>query len=455
MAGWTGRRGLARIAGGALVATWLTAAAAGCGGDPARDAPPNVLLIISDDQRDNTLDGMPQASEWLGEGGREMTRAVVTTPVCCPSRASIFSGLYTHNHRVAGSEHVKRFDESRAMAAALQAAGYRTGLYGKYLNEWPKGKPPGGFDEHHVGYGRAGGYGGGGPGRERADDWLAQRATGFIERGESDDERPWLLVLAARSPHNPLKPARRYEKAKVPPFRPADSLSELDMRDKPAAVRRMAAQTRRKLDGRGGLERAVARIRKAQLRLLLSLDDMVGATRRALEDAGEDEETLVIYLSDNGFFWGEHGLIQKGRAYPETLEVPMLVRWPGRVEPGPDDRIAANIDIAPTIYDAAGVDPGYEPDGRSLLGDYRREWILTERRFEDEDTRGAFVPGREQYLEARNGEGEVVSREYYDLVRDPSELDNLVGAQGEPRRRVERWRRAVARASECAGASCP
>lgn len=421
-----------------------------------RPPPPNVLLVISDDQRDGTLDVMPQTRRHIAARGRAFRRAMVTTPLCCPSRVSILGGRYAHNHGVRVNPDAPEVDESQTIAAELREAGYFNGLYGKYLNNWPEDRPPANFHEHVVGYGPAGGFSGKERGRERADDWLGERSREFIEARESDERRPWFLVLSARSPHNPLKPAARYKNAKVPKAKFSAAFNESDLSDKPAAVRKAAKATRESFAKRGGFRKVVENIRKRQLRLLLSLDDMVGKTMQTLERTGEAENTLVIYVSDNGFFWGEHGFTQKGRAYPETLEVPLLVRWPGRIEPGTSDhRIAANIDIAPTIYEAAGVKPRYELDGHSLLGERVREWGLVEKWITDGSIRGTFAPGSEQYLENRTDGGRLKSREYYDLSRDQHGLENLIGTPQEPRSRVRELSRALAEAAGCAGAACP
>ena len=424
--------------------------------EDARSQPPNVLLIISDDQRDRTLDVMPQTRRHIAERGRTFQRAMVTTPLCCPSRVSILGGRYAHNHDVRLNSDAPDVDESQMLAAELNRAGYFNGLYGKYLNNWPEGRPPAGFDDHVVGYGPAGGFSGKERGRERADDWLAERSKAFIEGRESDDQRPWFLVLSARSPHNPLKPASRYKNAKVPKASFGAAFNESDLSDKPAGVRSTANQTRKRFARRGGFRKVVESVRKRQLRLQLSLDDMVGTTMRALDRGGEAEDTLVIYVSDNGFFWGEHGFIQKGRAYPETLEVPLLVRWPGRVEAGTSDRrVAANIDIAPTIYEATGVKPGYALDGHSLLDSQARDWGLVEKWLARGSIRGSFVPGVEQYLENLTGGGRLKSREYYDLERDPYGLENLIGTPAEPTERVAELEQMTAEAADCAGLDCP
>ena len=139
----------------------------------------------------------------------------------------------------------------------------------------------------------------------------------------------------------------------------------------------------------------------------------------------EDERTLAIFVSDNGFFWGEHSLTGKGFPYREAVEVPMYVRWPGRISAGTvDGRLVANIDIAPTIMDAAGVAPRYEPDGRSLLdGTWERRGMLLEG--ENLQWRSYLTAGK-QYVRWSGG-----PREYYDLRRDPFQEHNALASNAD------------------------
>jgi arylsulfatase A-like enzyme len=162
---------------------------------------------------------------------------------------------------------------------------------------------------------------------------------------------------------------------------------------------------------------------------------MVGRLTSALEELGEDSNTLAIYTSDNGYIWGEHELIKKSTPYSASVQIPFLARWPGHFEAGAvDDRIAANIDLAPTVYEAVGVTPdeSLAVDGVSLLGADRREDILLEYWPELPDD-PSYVPWRSlrtdeyQYVEYYEPDLETVRfREYYDLERDPWQLDNLL-----------------------------
>jgi arylsulfatase A-like enzyme len=204
---------------------------------------------------------------------------------------------------------------------------------------------------------------------------------------------------------------------------------EFDRSGKPAYVR---DATHTIHDGRAERDR--------QLRTLLSVDDAVQAIHDKLATLGQLDDTLVIYIGDNGFYWADHGLVGKEAPYRHAHEVPFYVSWPaGGLSGGrKDDRIVANIDIAPTVLAAAGVTPTIEPDGTSLLSSVSRDHILTEwwRRDgrSDKDTWASYVSKERQYVEyydlytdeAGNevGTGRVTFREYYDLVDDPCQLDN-------------------------------
>ena len=166
------------------------------------------------------------------------------------------------------------------------------------------------------------------------------------------------------------------------------------------------------------------------MRTLMSVDDLVARVSRKLKRLDEERHTLAIYTSDNGFLWGEHGLGTKRWPYLQSPRVPLMIRWPQRVEAGDrDERLAANIDIAPTIATAAGASlPG--TDGRSLLSPTRRARLLLEY-FRSENVNppswAATLTNGFHYIEYYDPNGVLIGREYYDLVVDPWQLSNLLG----------------------------
>jgi arylsulfatase A-like enzyme len=193
----------------------------------------------------------------------------------------------------------------------------------------------------------------------------------------------------------------------------------------------------------------------------MSVDDLVEDLFSALEALGE-QETIAIFTSDNGYLWGEHGIGRDKRfPYSGSVRVPLLLRWPGHVEPGGSDaRLAASVDIAPTILTAAGivVDPA-DIDGTSLLDPGVRTRVLQEY-WRSPDA--PYLPGwaalrraGSLFVEWRDDDGTLLFREYYDLVHDPYERRNLLGDQ-DPRNDpdVDRLSRALARLSRCRGNTC-
>ena len=452
------------IAVAAAVAAAVLAAATAVG--DAEGVPPNVLLIITDDQRDGdeSMAVMTEARRLFADQGTAFSNAYATTPMCCPSRASIFSGRYVHNHGVT-SNHRDLARPDLTWQRHLDEAGYETAIYGKYLNSWLDRKPRAAvpyFDDSWQGYDAEHGKN-----PLEAERFIAERAAGFLERAEESDPRPWAMVLSTRAPHAPYRYPKRFERD-VGAFVPKPSVRD-DLSDKPGPVRRAAHALRRRI--RRGAKRLKPRnLYTGQLRELLAVDEMVAAVFQRLRDLSEDERTLAILVSDNGFFWGEHSLRGKKFPYRESVEVPLYVRWPGRVAAGAvDDRLTANIDIAPTIMAAAGVRPRYRPDGRSLLDPgWARRGLLLEG---PKRLWRSYLTPRGQYIRWRGG-----PREYYNGRRDPFQQHNALassaavvgGHRGQAgrrraltisrrnaRRKARRLRRAMHRAARCAGRGCP
>ncbi len=179
--------------------------------------------------------------------------------------------------------------------------------------------------------------------------------------------------------------------------------------------------------------RGVAIAREPAAASLMSVDDLVSKVARTLRRAGETRDTLAIFLSDNGFIWGEHGTRAKGYPYDPGVRVPFRMRWPGHVREGSvDRRLIANVDVMPTILSAAGIvpDPELPVDGRSLLD---RSWARDRMLLEfwpwngsTSSAWGSLHGKRYQYTEYYSEDGTIQFREYYDLARDPWQLDNLL-----------------------------
>ncbi len=165
----------------------------------------------------------------------------------------------------------------------------------------------------------------------------------------------------------------------------------------------------------------------------MSVDDLVEMALRVLRETEEDANTLVLFMSDNGFMWGEHGWVGKWVPYTESVRIPMYLRWPGRIAPGTEDsRIVANIDVAPTVLDAVGLgtDPDHPMDGRSLLDtSWTRDRLLLEAWIDrNHPTTWAMLRAPTyQYAEYYDNNLTPTFLEQYDLVGDPWQLENLLG----------------------------
>jgi arylsulfatase A-like enzyme len=423
---------------------------------------PNVLIVMTDDQRaDGTMEVMPKTRQWFEDGGLRFSRAFATTPLCCPSRASVFSGRYTHNHGVRTNEMANVLDQRFTIQAYLKAVGYKTGIFGKYLNAWNLFQNPPSFDDWGIGTAgylpfRVNQNGVVQTVNQYATSYIRDNAVRFIEESENQDATPWFLNLHTTAPHAPFTPDTLYQNASVPPFSPTPANSETDKRDKPPHVQASTVDMT-----------AVETERANQLRTLMSVDDMVQNVFQTLEATGETSNTLAIFMSDNGFMWGEHGMRAKGDPYDPSVRVPMYMRWPGHVVAGATDgRLAANVDIAPTIADAVGgIAPPVPMDGRSLLDPMQsRTRLLTEheglRTEEDGPGYGwaALRTPTSHYIEYYDAADHqrIVHREYYDLLADPFELENLLAdgntANDPPTPALSAQ---LAADRECAGSGCP
>jgi arylsulfatase A-like enzyme len=256
--------------------------------------------------------------------------------------------------------------------------------------------------------------------------------------------------MATYAPHMPALDEARYANAVLPSFSMDPSMTEADLSDKPGYVQSRVRATAY------GIEHA----RAMQLRSLMSVDDLVARVEVALRATGETRTTLAFFLSDNGELWGAHGISGKQTPYLPSVRIPMYARWPGHIGAGAvDGRLVGNIDIAPTVLGAAGIDPAVTMDGRSLFSGWKRNRMLLEywriKHPSDIPTWGALYTRRYEYVEYDVG-NRIAFREYYDLRHDPYELTNLLHdgtATDDPD--VAALHRQLAADRSCSGASCP
>jgi arylsulfatase A-like enzyme len=438
----------------------------------AAAAAPNVLIIVTDDQRAaNTMWVMPKTGYRFVRQGVSYPRGFVTTPLCCPSRATIFTGRYAHNTRVQTNGPPKGFDTTTMFPRLLRNAGYRTAMVGNFLNSWPLTARPPYFNRWALG------------GKPYVDpafningtirtvpgystELVGDFAIRFLRGFETNDSHPWFLYVAPLAPHHPWTPEGRYRAVPLRSWPGNPAVFERDRSDKPPSFRKIDWSL---ADGR--------RVRDGQLRTLMSVDDMVGRLFATLHELGETRDTLAFFLSDNGYLWADHHLGgdrntagQKRLPYTDSVRVPFFMRWLGHLPAGTrDTRLAANVDIAPTVLEAAGIpqDPAKPPlDGRSLLAPDARNRLLLERwreRVAPWIPNWASLRTRDyQYIEYYADDGvTTIFREYYDLRRDPWQLTNLLH-DGNPNNdpNVAPLRRQLAADRQCSGtgpgaSACP
>ena len=400
---------------------------------------PNVVLVMADDMRYDDVQAMPVLQS-LAQRGVSFERAFATTPLCCPSRASLLTGQYARHHGVRANElplgGFERFDDRSTLATWLHDHGVRTGLVGRYLNEYRSLYRPPGWDYWFAIWQSSEDRGlyyryyathndddefYGSSSENYSSRVLTRRSLQFL-RGEPD--RPFMLWLAPRAPHSPATPDERDKGAfKDLTLDVSGSFDEEDVGDKPAAIRALprlndAERTR------------LLSFRQRQFRSLLSMDRMLGEVVEALRADGRLDNTWIIFTSDNGLTVGEHRLPPgKSCGYEECIRIPLIVVPPGGLaRPRTVERLVANIDLAPTIAEIMGVQPAAPIDGRGLLPliDGRdvqwRDGIVIEQ-WASEVSDRAFTALRTE--DAKYVAHETGEEELYDLVADPHELENL------------------------------
>ena len=445
----------------ACFATCLSAVILGCGGPPQTppqgqvpppEGPrPNLVIFLTDDQPRDTLWAMPVVQNRLASHGVVFSNALVTTPVCSPSRASLLSGgLYAQHTGVLTNDDKNggavRFDDRQTLATILMRQGYKTCLVGKYMHQYVHGYISPGWTRF-VANNEAGTVadwfsfmvtvGGSGlePGRGTIEGPVQQYITDYqrdrvLEFIDEHAEEPMLIVFSVAAPHDP----RMYPDSEALKFTQVDfrnrrpSYGEIDMTDKPLALQEIAASQWPPANGK------VEAYREA-LRSLQPVDRAVGAVVDRIEKIGKLDETVFFFTSDNGLMWGEHRYFGKCLPYEESLGVPLAIRMPGAAAATVKQPVAANLDLDATIFDLLNLP--VPTDGESLLpllrqsGRLERESLLLEH-YEPSPlwpAPGNFgiwaglrvrnQDGNWKYVEHPTGE-----KELYDLGSDPYELRN-------------------------------
>jgi arylsulfatase A-like enzyme len=439
--------GLAALLGAAALLPGATAVgSASVAPALAEQERPNVVVIMTDDQTVESVRVMTNVKRLLRDRGATFRQSFVNFALCCPSRATFLTGQYAHNHGVLGnappSGGYAKLDHSNTLPVWLQDAGYYTAHLGKYLNGYGRTNPteiPPGYDEWHGSVDpstyRFYGYTLNENGRlvtfERRyqTDLYAEKAARIIGR-RAPLAKPFYLSVAFLAPHSggprepddpvgqatPVPaPRHRNDFASEPLPRPP-GFNEQNVSDKPIGIRNRPLLTPTRI-------RKIRENYQQRLESLLAVDQAVGRIVAALRRAGELDDTLIVFTSDNGFFHGEHR-IPSGKVllYEPSIRVPLIMRGPGIPAGLRLSQRVANIDLAPTIVDVAGATPARVMDGRSLLPVIADPGVPLGRDLlvvRGPGT-GTFAAIRApNYLYAEYGNGE---QELYDLTRDPYEL---------------------------------
>ena len=458
---------------------------------------PNIVFLLSDDQTQEEMRFMPNVRRLIGDAGATFPTTVTNWPLCCPSRATMQTGQYAHNHGVLGNSPplggFTRLDLSETLPVWLQRSGYYTAHIGKFLNGYEDsdvGVPPGWSEWHgskttytYYGYklledGQINTYG---SNQEDADnpaqpetystDVYTDKAVDVIDR-QAPSDQPFYLSVAYLAPHSggpnngADEAAGRCEDTAKPAIRHAGtysslplpqppSFNEADVSDKPAGIAGRDPLSQRDI-------RNATRNYRCRAEALLAIDEGTERIVSALRASGELDNTLIIYSSDNGFFHGEHRIPSgKNRVYEEAIRVPLLMRGPGIPRGVTDEDIAINADIPATIVDAAGATAGLPQDGQSLLPfaehpdrKHGRELLIEQASPTGEDGEpvgndySAVRTSRYKYVENTTGEIEL-----YDLLNDPYELNNVHGDPAYAEAETALATR-LATLRNCAGKSC-
>ncbi|MDR2808990.1 MAG: sulfatase [Tannerellaceae bacterium] len=441
---------------------------------PGASAKPlNVVFILSDDHRYDYMGFMGRVP-WLetphmdrmARNGAHIRNAFVTTSLSSPSRASILTGMYSHAHKVVDNS-APLPDGLTFFPEYLQKAGYRTAFFGKWHMGNDSGSPQPGFD-HWEGFRGQGEYynpriNTNGQWVEYKDstyvtDLLTEHALDFIQKQHTDG-KPFFVYLSHKGVHDNFAAARRHKgsyrdkEIVLPPsfHTPEYGLKELPSIDpqtgKAAAGKEYYGENmlpnwvKNQRESWHGVDYSYhGRPWDVQVRnyceTLRSVDESIGSVLDYLKEAGLDQNTLVVYMGDNGFAWGEHGLIDKRQFYEESVRVPMLVYAPGLFQGGRTiENLVQNVDIAPTIMDYLGVEKAPQMVGQSFLpllkGDdvpwrnrifYEYYW---EHEFPQTPTMHGVRTDRYKYIRYH---GVWDTNEFYDLQEDPAETKNLIAA---------------------------
>lgn len=421
--------------------------------------PMNIVYILSDDHRYDVMGflGHPwietPAMDAMARDGVYFENAMVTTSLCSPSRASILTGLYVHNHNVMDNN-VLTPPGTVFFPQYLQKAGYLTAFFGKWHMGGQSDQPRPGFDRWVSFRGQGRYYPDQGaknwtlnvdgkalPQKGYITDELTDYTIDWLNTTAKKSGKPFFVYLSHKGVHGMFYPAKRHAgryAGKQMPIPKTMANTPENYQGKPMWVKNQR-NSWHGVDFAYHQDTNINEHYRLYCEALLSVDESIGRVRKWLTDNGLAENTLVMYMGDNGFQWGEHGLIDKRTAYEASIRVPLLGVCPKQWKPGTVvKQVVANIDIGPTCLAAAGLQTPDYMDGRSFLdlaagkmdaSKWRKNILYEyywEYNFPQTPTTFALRTPRYKFIQY-HGVWDI--DELYDLQQDPLEEHNLIFEQ--------------------------
>ncbi len=416
----------------------------------------NIVYILSDDHRYDVMGFMGHpwvktpAMDAMAKDGVHFRNAMVTTSLCSPSRASVLTGQYMHKHGVVDNN-VLTPPGTVFFPQYLQKAGYQTAYFGKWHMGGHSDAPRPGFDKW-VSFRGQGTYypppaqrkwslnvdGKRVPQKGYITDELTDYAIDWLDNSVKDSNKPFFMYLSHKGVHGMFYPAKRHAgmyKGKPLPVPSTMANTPENYKGKPRWLKDQR-NSWHGVDFAYHQNTDIAEHYRLYCESLMSVDESIARVRKWLKDNGKEENTLVMYMGDNGFQWGEHGLIDKRTAYEASMRVPLLGVCPGVWKPGSTlEQVVAGIDIGPTLLAAAGLKTPENMDGSSYFqlaagkdsADNWRKNLLYEYyweyNFPHTPTTYALRTQRYKFIQY-HGVWDI--DELYDLQNDPEEKNNLI-----------------------------
>lgn len=404
----------------------------------AQGKPRNLLLVVTDDQRFDQMSCanhpvlQTPAMDGLAKRGVRFTNSFVTTAICAASRASIMTGRREGLHGYTfGKPPMPQSLADDSYFAQLKRAGYTTGFVGKWGVRFQKNVLKGAIDYRSTPgqpYLKAG--------RPHLTSIVADRAVEFVAKQSKD--QPFCLTVSFHAPHAQDGHKDQF----IPPPELADLYADADVPRPPLAQKGFDAlpdflkesMGRDRWAWRFDNRQKQIRRTKDYWRMITGVDRALARILSSLQENGFEDNTVIVFTSDNGYFLGERGLAGKWLIYEESIRVPLIVVDPNQPKERrgvTNDKIVLNTDIAPTLLELAGVQPppGYEGQSLMPLVTGREvEWrsdFLYEHRFDNKDIPKSQGVRGERWVYARFDEQEPIYEQLFDLQTDPEELHNL------------------------------